>query len=385
MATQLIIYTRLENFDYRLIFAPSRQMLPEPYRSEFIDFVREVINSDNFGSIKSPRYAVIKRNDLCLIGIGCDNSCLGEVKSNIERREIRGFFGVVSNEPFKPSVIQTLSQLDFYKDLFTSFIIPKWHTSKRNEDDINSIVEHLTINKEEQPTSIFDDIDINIDVNLCKIHSHQIEPSSLISSCVKHKNVDAVTNLNSEAHVTSAPLYKFHNVTINESVFSKTISYKKTETKEFLEKGKKGHSDPAVASTKRTKALRDEGCLSRCVDKVEHFLSKYGINPKSFLEIFAKRHNLRVISEKQDEESVLNSAPVQRSRLESIDISENVISSELDDFHNKRTHRRSIIEDLQTRYKESEMATQSSTSSLTDEKQEQQNQGQSIEIESIDL
>ena len=382
MAAQLIIYTRLENFDYRLIYAPSKQILPEPHRSEFIDFIREVINSDNFGSIKSPRYAVIKRNDLFLIGVGCDNSCLGEVKSNIERREIRGFYGVVSNEPIKSSVIQFLSQLDFYKDLFSKHIIPKWHTSKRNEDDINSIVEPFNINVDEQLTPIFDGLDINIDANLCKVYSDNIEPCSLINACLKCAIVDAVTNLNSEAHITSAPLYKFHNVTINESVFNKTISHKKQETEEFLEKRKKGYSDPAVTSTKK---LRDEGCLSRCVDKVEHFLSKYSINPKSFLEIFAKRHHLRVISEKQVEESVLNSAPVQKSRLESIDISENVISSELDDFHNKRTHRRSLIEDLQTRYKESERAAQSSTSILTGDKQEQQNQKQSIEIESIDL
>ncbi len=83
MKAFLFIYTRLDKFDYRLLYAPDKSFLPSPVREKFIDFAREVVNTDNLnnGRILAPRWSMMKENNLVLIGVGCYNNSLGVTES----------------------------------------------------------------------------------------------------------------------------------------------------------------------------------------------------------------------------------------------------------------------------------------------------------------
>ncbi len=72
MEAYLFIYSRLERFDYRLIYAPSQSFLPSPTRDDFVSFAREVINTDNVanGGLNTARWSVIRRGNKVLFGGG---------------------------------------------------------------------------------------------------------------------------------------------------------------------------------------------------------------------------------------------------------------------------------------------------------------------------
>lgn len=382
MATQIIAYSRLENHDYRLIYAPSKQLLSEPDRSEFTNFIREVINSDNFGSITAPRFAMIKRGDKCLIGVGCNNNFLGEVDTKIESREVRGFYGIVSDEPITWDQICLLcdSEISFYKAFFSKYIIPIWHTSKRDEDSINSIVEPIRLDVDTFPLSYID-IPINQDKDCCQIHSYVSDHRHLIYSCSLVKNGDIVVNINSEAHVISAPLYHFHNVTILNDKQNRLIEFNKKKHLEPVENLRVVRKNKSCRN--ETPFTKENGCISRCIDKVEHFLGKYDISPMSFLKAFAKRHHMKVVKDVPNDGNIIGA----HSSLEEInqgEIHHPSVSSEVEDFQKKKAHRRSFIEDLQAKFKENNSIEEEIYRTNTVNSEETHVPKNDTEIESLD-
>lgn len=223
----LFVYTRLESFDYRLIYAPSDKHLPQPNRGEFIDFAREVINTDVFGDIKSPRHAIIKREQYTLIGLGCNSVELGVIQSLVETRAIRVFIGVYFDHSLSDAQIQSFTEIGFYKDLYSQYITPLWHTNKRNETKVNSIVQPVEI-LESVSLSRSAEIKVNSCANLCEIYPCRVNVFSLLKSCIQYKDIDAVTLLNSEDHIKEATLYKFHNATIIGFEDTRTLQLRKT-------------------------------------------------------------------------------------------------------------------------------------------------------------
>ncbi len=209
---QLFVYSRLERFDYRLLYAPDSQKLPEPLRSEFIEFAREVINTDFFGDIREPRFALLKRGRLCLVGLGCYNKLLGDFDSHSETRTIRGFFGVLVEAPV-PSILSSLLNIDFYRKIYQEHVSKLWHLGKKDEERTNSVV--CNIELPEQPDEpVLPSGDLNTDARICRVHPASTEVATLFSTALSCENADIALGLNSLNHATEGSMYHFHNISI---------------------------------------------------------------------------------------------------------------------------------------------------------------------------
>lgn len=280
MKGSLFVYSRLERLDYRLIYAPSKEMLAEPIRSEFIDFAREIINVDNAlnGDIETLRWSIIKRENIVMVGIGCANSQLGTSNKDFARRNVRGFFGVVINTP-NQNIINALCNVRFYQNLYNLFIIPLWNTTTTDQRKANSICAETNI--EEIESIDFKSIDVNIDNSRTKIFSQDISFKDILFSAFIHNSVDMVCNLNNLQHITSAELYKFHNATI--------IGNDNTTLHHLT--GEEGEPGPGDAGGFEYESL---------ADKIIRHFKKYGLKIELFLKILANKCGCRVIKKHEN-------------------------------------------------------------------------------------
>lgn len=231
MEAYLFIYSRLERFDYRLIYAPSQSFLPNPTRSYFVSFAREVINTDTVsnGNINANRWSLVRRGSKVLFGVGCYNQELGDCSSEIENRKVRGFFGMVFDydEEYLPKDLFTL---EYFQGLYSSYMEPIWHAQKKDEFKVNSLVVIINIPaKEEHPNFI----ELNTDRTRCKVLPESISQSDAINSALKMTDVEVVLGLNDIKHVTRAVLSQPRNVSLigNNTEMYFPILQKKSENK----------------------------------------------------------------------------------------------------------------------------------------------------------
>lgn len=213
MKAYLFIYSRLENFDYRLIYAPPQSFLPNPTRMNFASFAREVMNTDNGsnGAIKIPRWSLIRRGNKVLFGVGAYNKDLGDCSSKYENRVVRGFFGFVFNHE-KGSLPEEYFTLSFFQNLYSSYIKPLWNTARKDEDKINSISQDIDINIEEG--SLHFPLELNTCSTICKVLPEAIVISDAINSALDMNDIEVVLGLNNTKHVTSADLFPFRNISV---------------------------------------------------------------------------------------------------------------------------------------------------------------------------
>lgn len=346
----LFVYTRLEKFDYRLIFSPDNQTLPQPIRGEFIDFAREVVDTDNFGPIAIPRFAIVKRGNLSLIGVGCRNTVLGTCPSTEETREIRGFFGVVTDScSFEQ--INTLTNLEYYRYLFTKFIIPIWGISKREEDKINSIVQAITVPNTDLPFSQ-SLLDVNIDNNSCKVFPISTDAASLIKSCMSFNEVDAVVGLNSDKHILEAPLYIFHNVTICGVEEQSSLLLKK-EPRVILD------SPPLKSVPEEDRRIR------RIIVKLAKYFSKYRISPIRFITLFTKKYNMKVVTSDVPKDELDKISKVHHSTVKPRTTTVDTTLEELEDFKNRKGSRKNSIADITSAFAGQDVADNESSSKFS--------------------
>jgi len=333
----LFVYTRLENFDYRLIYAPDNQVLSQPIRNEFIDFAREVINTDYYGEILTPRNAIIKRDAKTLVGIGCNNRELGTVQMKKENREVRVFFGIYYDKELADSQIATMVEINFYKNLFTQYIAPKMSLSRRYEDQVNSIVQSVEI-PDTIPNAYSEEINVNSEIDVCRIHSCKTNPYALIKACLRFKDIDAVTFLNTDAHASKAPLYKFHNATVVNSESEKDLHY---ADKEVINNGGIVQLPDDIDD--------DNSCIYRYIDKSMGILSRAGICPRKFITLFAKKCGLEVIEK--------GNIDTGKSVCKKVEKAEHIAPTsaikEINAFHSSKEERRMEMAELQARYKSS--------------------------------
>lgn len=369
----LFIYTRLEKFDYRVLYAPDNQTLSGNMRNEFISFAREVINSDNFGDIQTPRYAMIKRGQKILVGIGCDTSIFGVQESTTETRRIRGFFGVFLENCSKRQ-LNTLSQIRFYQNLFETYVKPLWSLNRKEESKTNSVVQ--SINIEDSLADMASDshtVCVNTSSSVCEIFPNTIKSSELLASCILAENSDIVTSLNSDAHILNAPLYHFHNATIVGILENYTIKFASTSPKNKegenisrFEHNRKsatsewGENSPIRTRKKSSTRLdSDDGCISKIISKLISWMASCGINPKKFITLLADRFNLSVV-DKNDHISPIESpleSDVTHFSVRQAKVVESDHSEELVEFADRRTNRKSAIASLQQQFRDKNQTT----------------------------
>lgn len=303
----LFIYTRLENFDYRLVYAPECSFLPKDIRSEFIDFAREVIDSDLFGDISSARNAMIKRGSKTMIGLGINAQELDVIESTVEKRSIRVFLGLCFDNAVSDAQLCTLLDQQYYRTLYKEYITPLWGTNRRYENKVNSNIQSIEIPAAERCPS-HGVISVNQRNNVCQIHPADIDTFSLFKACIKNEYSDAVTLLNSENHILKAPMYKFHNATVLDSLSAKKVSFNIKPSGESIESTKKNSSDEKRKTNKKeqeesspkneirekikTVVNKDTPYTDKVVKKIINLLLKLSENPDQIIYSLAKEYGL---------------------------------------------------------------------------------------------
>lgn len=306
MEAYLFIYSRLERFDYRLIYAPSRSFLPSPTRDDFVSFAREVINTDNVanGGINTARWSVIRRGNKVLFGVGMYNKDLGDCSSTIETRDVRGFFGIVFNyeEVVLPNDLFTIS---YFQNLYSSYFMPIWHTVKKDEYKINSIIQGIEIII--QNNNLKETIDLNTNTSICKILPESILVSDAINSALQIDDVELVLGLNDIKHVTSARLSQFRNVSVIGNITEKVIHISSKKSSETPFKSKESKFDTGEQPIRKVKNKENSTHqitpmpgISDHKDKADAIFSKLqrcGFNVKRIVFYLAQKCGLRVIEQ----------------------------------------------------------------------------------------
>lgn len=355
MIGQLLIYTRLENFDYRLIYAPSSSFLPEPQRSTFIDFVREVINEDNSlnGTIREPRWSVIRDGNITLIGIGCHNDLLKKLYSSKEGRCIRGFYGIVLKDA-NDSVIKSLTSIETYRDWFCEFIEPLWELPKKSEDKVNSNIQEIDIAEE---TFKGTQITLNTDSSRCTLLSCQTNIADLFYSTIKYYTIDIVTNLNTSKHVKMSQLYSFRNITILENNQSDSF---KVEKGHHDYRHNQRFEDKDDELIEKNKEEREELSAKDCnnYDKLAQWIikkaKKCGLDIDKLIKSLLKnRFEKTETSETCISEDIDFHVSGQRRKDSIPVVSEADIQRDLKEFDNDKKKRRSNLSDIKSKFKKS--------------------------------
>ncbi len=352
MKGTLFVYSRLERLDYRLIYAPPKSILPEPIRSDFINFAREIINVDNVlnGSIDELRWSVIKRENVVMVGVGCVNEQLGSTYKDFAGRHVRGFFGVVINS-FNNGVINALCDVMFYQNLYKSFVLPLW--SLTDQSKANSVCMEIDI--EETAVNDINRVDINIDNSKFKILPQNIEFKDVIFSSLSHDSVDVVLNLNNLQHISSSELYHIHNATI--------IGYDKVELHQ-LDNVKEGNTIYNIGSSIELNEVgdgdnvvdeeSDECKYDSCLEKILTKIERYGISLIELLYCLAKKFGYTLIKRIEDDGmSSQNQGQNDAKDCQILQKSEYPQSEKNSDWNidEKKEERRRNIKELQNEYK----------------------------------
>lgn len=306
MEAYLFIYSRLERFDYRLIYAPSKSFLPNPTRDEFVSFAREVINTDNVsnGGINTARWSVIKRGNKVLFGVGVYNKDLGDCSSTIETRDVRGFFGIVINYE-GGGLPNDLFNISYFQNLYASYFMPIWHTVKKDEYKINSIIQGINISA--QNNNLNEHINLNTNASICKILPESILVSDAINSALQLDDVELVLGLNDVKHVTSAHLLQFRNVSIIGNITEDVIHITPKESSNTSLKIKESKIDRKGEPTRIIENKENSGLHipltpgnsdhKDAADSIFSILRRCGFNVKRIVIYLAHKCGLRVIEQ----------------------------------------------------------------------------------------
>lgn len=364
MQGKLFTYTRLEKFDYRLIYAPDRMSLPSPIRDSFIDFVREVVNTDNVnnGEIRQPRWAFKKEGNHILIGVGCYNKYLGAETSGTEKRLIRGFFGVYFDNLCQEA-ISPLTDMNFYRQIYAQYIQPLWSLTKKDEYKTNSVVQEIDI----KDSSIIDNsqVQLNEQQNKCVVLSDDVPIDKLFLSALMCDKVDIVCNLNTIEHVTCASLYSFHNISVIDNKQTQVFALLKGEsesastssTKSTFRKLTKSDIDetekPSVHEHSYERKERTDEEYARYVDILLKKLKYCKISIEKFLRILARKCGYILIPKEDSKDVDVKSSYVYED--EHNDSSPNqqaelIASHDIEQFESERAKRRANVADLRRQY-----------------------------------
>lgn len=127
MKIQHYCYTRNSHIDY------GDFVLPDLPKNQ-VDFIRKHILSitgDSNPKFTIPKWILIKFDDVIVWGCCCWNSLLAEnhFKDSLGR-PVYGFFSIVITN-FIPDEVKLLSDIDYFKELYSKEIEPYWNSSER--------------------------------------------------------------------------------------------------------------------------------------------------------------------------------------------------------------------------------------------------------------
>lgn len=290
MEQHLFIYTRTKHFDYRLVYSPDNQFVPNDIRWKFVDFVREVINEDDptNGEIIEPRWSFYKIDNYILWGIGCRNSLLGSQDSDYTGTKIRGFYGQI----IKVSDFDELSlgfTIDYFKELYAEKIVSIFETKRENE--VNSIDSQWQSNVLTRVSKSIH-LSLNVNSNVTRILPSNINVQEIVESALSFNEINIVCCLNNEGHARKTELCRFYNVTIIGQNEQKDIHFTQTHEKEE-EQPKKGKRDrTSVKTAPKHSEARDsmfDKCFEKLIEGILRMSAMFGLSPNEKINRLANK------------------------------------------------------------------------------------------------
>ena len=291
MEAHLFVYTRTKHFDYRLMYSPNNQFVPNDIKWEFIDFVREAINEDNVlnGEISEPRWCFYKIGKFVLWGIGCRNSMIGSKDSDYTGTKIRGFYGQIFRcvDGEIPFINYTI---EFYKELFKEKIVPIFET--KNETDVNSIDSQWNLTEQTGnstfPGHSVDNLKLNLNNGCTRIFPCNVDINYLVCKGMAEKKVNFVSGLNNEMHAKNAESCHLQNITVIGNVLIKDVTTNSTNLSEREDERNNSFSHTEIK--RKSPAFKlIENIVDKIIDYVNKMSTKFNLSPCEIFDHLFRR------------------------------------------------------------------------------------------------
>lgn len=218
MKPQLIIYTRNQNVDYRMIVSPNESLCPPVTRKYFRDMIRGALNIETYDDpLTSPRWVLVRKDDCILFGVA---ELLVHFSSDYHTdytgRGVRGFFGLVYDAA-NPEINLPLD-VDFFKRLNEEYIVPLWTALEDQFIRVGIEIDIDTDNSTFLPKALYWN-EINFDPRKTVILGETNPVTVLAEAFASNRDVSVVTGFNNKNHAYAPTVpnseYRFMNVLVN--------------------------------------------------------------------------------------------------------------------------------------------------------------------------
>jgi hypothetical protein len=288
MEQRLFIYSRTKYFDYRLLATPKEEFVTNNIRWEFIEFIRQVINTDNplNGEIDTIRWSFYKIDNYILWGIGCNNSDLSSIYCYDKAgTPVRGFFGFITklNESENISLVY---DLEYFREIYSVVIVPIWEL--KDEETVNSInsfffpmninsLEYIYPNKQKI---------LNTGTNNCLVYPITEDLKLLIGSAFSYAMINFVSGLNRSGHAVESHFMNSTSIDCDKrQIFTiQNISENSDEDSKPFK-----HKINYDRSKNKSGTIISTSLIDKAIHLINHFSNKFNVCTNDLLDEIKSR------------------------------------------------------------------------------------------------
>lgn len=197
--TQLIIYTRNSEIDYRMVVTPGEDFCSPETRKYFRKLIRGSIDVETFDDpLTQPRWLYVRKDNMVLFGVATmlkdlDTDCYIDVKN----RPVRGFYGIAIDA--SNGEVQLPFDLNFFKDINAKYIQPLWNAGK-DEFIRKDVVIDLEEYDVEKLSPYNSSVSLNIHTDECVVLGNVNMADALKKALYIGENLSLVSGFNSKLH-----------------------------------------------------------------------------------------------------------------------------------------------------------------------------------------
>lgn len=188
-----LIYTRTKYHDYRIVTSKSLAGLPHSVVQIFTEVARTMIDAEN-NQLEEPSWALVKKNGYTLWGMSVLNDVLGDENKDKYNRPVRGFFGVISDNPTN----KLPYSISYFKEIYKEYVMPIWDSPEQTEQvysPLPSIFGDEFITK----SSLLNN-DINVELGKCRIFPYGSNCKGLIDAAfASFQDCSIATNIHKKS------------------------------------------------------------------------------------------------------------------------------------------------------------------------------------------
>lgn len=212
--TYPFIYTRTKYQDYRILTTASLKGVPIETLRSLRAVVRGLINTkDEY--LDSPSWALVKDDSFTIWGIACMNRVLSGISTDLDNRQVRGFFGILiptQNATCLPS------NIEYFRRLYETYVAPVWD-SRLTDDSVGM----MPLPKAEEiiiASGNSFNINININQGECRYYPVNTDYKAIVSEILGTSSVNSLAvNVHDSNQLRPIGLndFSFMNVVMDES------------------------------------------------------------------------------------------------------------------------------------------------------------------------